>query len=150
LRIIAAISSFSPSLSLPQKAVNFRDTQLLEIFQSSLSLLQKILNDEIQFESGKLKTNNIKNNFTPPTHFTPPLFLAAQAASLEDLVLKLLKHCLSFDFIGTIPDESSEDVGTIQIPSSWKPVISDFATISTLFSGYKRSQGSQAALVIDR
>jgi hypothetical protein len=34
---------------------------------------------------------------------------------MGESALNLSQRCLSFDFIGTNPDESSEDVGTIQV-----------------------------------
>ena len=35
-------------------------------------------------------------------------------------LLKLSQSCLCFDFIGTSVDESSDDLGTVQIPNEWK------------------------------
>lgn len=39
----------------------------------------------------------------------------AQEAAMLEQALSLCTRCLSYDFIGTNPDESSEDVGTIQV-----------------------------------
>ena len=36
-------------------------------------------------------------------------------------VLQLLLACLTFDFIGTAPEESTDDTGTLQIPTAWRP-----------------------------
>lgn len=38
-----------------------------------------------------------------------------QEAAMLEQALSLCTRCLSYDFIGTNPDESSEDVGTIQV-----------------------------------
>ena len=38
-------------------------------------------------------------------------------------VLQLLLACLTFDFIGTAPEESTDDTGTLQIPTAWRPGI---------------------------
>ena len=35
-------------------------------------------------------------------------------------LLQLTVNCLTFDFIGTSMDESSDDLGTVQIPTSWR------------------------------
>ena len=35
-------------------------------------------------------------------------------------LLQLTCSCLSFDFIGTSMDESSDDLGTVQIPTNWR------------------------------
>ena len=40
--------------------------------------------------------------------------------SLMSYLLQLTCNCLSFDFIGTSMDESSDDLGTVQIPTSWR------------------------------
>ncbi|KAL2511701.1 ARM repeat superfamily protein [Abeliophyllum distichum] len=55
---------------------------------------------------------------------------------LRELALSLSLKCLSFDFVGTSIDESSEEFGTVQIPSSWKPVIEDFSTLQIFFDYY--------------
>lgn len=39
----------------------------------------------------------------------------AQESAMLEQALTLCTRCLSYDFIGTNPDESSEDVGTIQV-----------------------------------
>lgn len=39
--------------------------------------------------------------------------------------MKVTLNCLSYDFIGTCVDESTEDVTTVQIPSSWRPLFED-------------------------
>lgn len=38
---------------------------------------------------------------------------------VNDLV-QLILNCLSYDFIGTLPDESSEDNYTVQLPIVWR------------------------------
>ena len=46
-------------------------------------------------------------------------FLVSQHSLMSHL-LQLTCNCLSFDFIGTSMDESSDDLGTVQIPTSWR------------------------------
>ncbi|XP_051118324.1 uncharacterized protein LOC127242236 isoform X2 [Andrographis paniculata] len=55
---------------------------------------------------------------------------------LQELALSLSLKCLSFDFVGTSIDESSEEFGTVQIPSSWKNVIEEFSTLQIFFDYY--------------
>lgn len=45
-------------------------------------------------------------------------------------------NCLTFDFIGTSVDESSDDLGTVQIPTSWRPAFLDFSTVQLFFDLY--------------
>jgi exportin-7 len=52
---------------------------------------------------------------------------------LRERAITLSVKCLSFDFVGTSLNESSEDMGTIQIPSSWRPVLEDTSTMQLFF-----------------
>ncbi|XP_021639387.2 uncharacterized protein LOC110634618 isoform X4 [Hevea brasiliensis] len=58
------------------------------------------------------------------------------AMRLQELALSLSLKCLSFDFVGTSIDESSEEFGTVQIPSSWRPVLEDPSTLQIFFDYY--------------
>ena len=42
-----------------------------------------------------------------------------QVALIKEL-LQLVKNCLAYDFIGTSFDESTDDMGTVHIPTQWK------------------------------
>ena len=72
-------------------AVAFRDSCLLEIFNMSLNVLQQLVQGAV-------------------TGISPEENLAMSTQGLN-----LAVKCLSFDFIGTNPDESADDVGTIQV-----------------------------------
>ncbi|URE41766.1 hypothetical protein MUK42_06737 [Musa troglodytarum] len=61
----------------------------------------------------------------------------AVSGVLKELTLSLALKCLSFDFIGSSVDESSEEFGTLQIPSSWKPVVQDPSTLQIFFDYYR-------------
>ena len=63
-----------------------------------------------------------------------------QESILGESALSLTVRCLNFDFIGTNPDESTEDVGTIQAPTSWRSVLQDPATIELLFDFYANTE----------
>ena len=49
----------------------------------------------------------------------------AMAARIKEHTLQLSLACLAYDFIGTTLDEASEELGTIQVPSTWRPVLED-------------------------
>ncbi|KAK9121091.1 hypothetical protein Syun_018708 [Stephania yunnanensis] len=53
---------------------------------------------------------------------------------LQELALSLAHKCLSFDFVGTSLDESSEEFGTV--PSAWRPVLEDPSTLQIFFYYY--------------
>jgi len=87
-------------------AVNFRDNALLQIFQVSLEALRQLHGD------------------------------ASAEEKLKEQAASLVLRCLSYDFVGTSLDESSEDMGTIQVPSSWRPMIADPATVQLMLDVY--------------
>lgn len=56
---------------------------------------------------------------------------------LIEVALKLALNSLSFDFIGTSPDESnSDDLPTVQIPSSWRRHFLEPTTLDLFFKLY--------------
>ncbi|KAK9107675.1 hypothetical protein Syun_023686 [Stephania yunnanensis] len=55
---------------------------------------------------------------------------------LQELALSLARKCLSFDFVGTFLDESSEEFGTVQVPSAWRPVLEDPSNLQIFFYYY--------------
>lgn len=59
---------------------------------------------------------------------------------IAEHALKLLVACLNFDFIGTNADESSDDVGTIQLPASWRPIAQDPVLLNCLFDYFQTSE----------
>ncbi|KAJ3676579.1 hypothetical protein LUZ60_003991 [Juncus effusus] len=90
-------------------ASSFRDQSLLQIFQISVTSLRQL---------------NTDPNVQVPT-------------ALRQLTISLALKCLSFDFIGMSLDESSEEFGTVQIPSSWRPLFQDPSTVQIFFDFYK-------------
>lgn len=48
----------------------------------------------------------------------------------------LCVRCLSYDFLGTNPDDAEETVGATQIPTSWRGDVGD--SLSTLFDTYMK------------
>ncbi|CAF4888593.1 unnamed protein product, partial [Pieris macdunnoughi] len=110
------------SLSKHRKiASSFRDTQLFEIFRVSCSLLSSARGQQLSMSDESQQT-----------------LLAA--------LLRLAHNCLTFDFIGTTNDESSDDLCTIQVPTSWRPTFLESSTLELFFSLYACVRGSLAGL----
>ena len=109
-QLVTEMNQQSPGTSLIAQrkiAVSFRHNALLNIFQVSLQALQEL--QASQQSEARLKE---------------------QAASL-------VLACLSYDFVGTSLDESTEDIGTIQVPSSWRSLIEEPATMQLMFDVYR-------------
>ena len=47
--------------------------------------------------------------------------------------MNVIIQCLSFDFIGTNADDLTDEIGTIQVPSSWRIQFEDFTMIQLFF-----------------
>eukprot|EP01112_Ceratiomyxa_fruticulosa_P019687 TRINITY_DN6499_c0_g2_i1.p1 TRINITY_DN6499_c0_g2~~TRINITY_DN6499_c0_g2_i1.p1 ORF type:complete len:503 (-),score=68.49 TRINITY_DN6499_c0_g2_i1:752-2260(-) len=108
-------------LSLTQQrkvSIAFRDKLLLRIFNIALSSLKQIVSQS-----------------------------ATMDEKIQEQSLKLALNCLSFDFIGTTPDDSSEDLGIAQIPSSWRPLFEDSNTVQLFFNLYKQSVSHQFSTI---
>ncbi|ELW52773.1 Exportin-7, partial [Tupaia chinensis] len=63
-------------------------------------------------------------------------------------LLKLTHNCLNFDFIGTSTDESSDDLCTVQIPTSWRSAFLDSSTLQLFFDLYHSIPPSFSPLVL--
>lgn len=105
---------FNMSFSKNRKiASSFRDLQLYDIFLLSCSLL--------------ITTRDNSKNMN---------FMEEGQQTLISHVLCLTKNCLSFDFMGSSTDESSDDMNSIQIPVNWRPAFLDSNTIKLFFDLY--------------
>ncbi|CAD7680037.1 unnamed protein product [Nyctereutes procyonoides] len=93
-------------------ASSFRDSSLFDIFTLSCNLLKQA--------SGKNLNLNDES----------------QHGLLMQL-LKLTHNCLNFDFIGTSTDESSDDLCTVPIPTSWRSAFLDSSTLQLFFDLYR-------------
>ena len=116
LRIISGVVSEMnnpvPGRTLTQHrkiAVSFRDLSLYQAFRLSLSALRTL-----QASGGAIE-------------------------SLREQAMSVALCCLSFDFVGTCVDESAEDLGTIQIPSAWRPTVEDPTTLALFFDYYSHT-----------
>jgi hypothetical protein len=111
--LVAEMNAPTPGRTLTQHrkaAVSFRDLSLLKVFAASLSSLRALRDG--------------------------PAAAAASADKLREQALQLALNCLSFDFVGTCLDESGEDLATIQVPSSWRPLLEDAHTVPLFFDYY--------------
>ncbi|XP_011206263.1 ran-binding protein 16 isoform X1 [Bactrocera neohumeralis] len=95
-------------------ATSFRDQQLYDIFLLSCSLLV----------TARDNSKNLN-------------FMDESQQALISHVLRLTKNCLSFDFIGSSTDESSDDMNSVQIPTSWRPAFLDSNTLKLFFDLYQ-------------
>jgi exportin-7 len=87
---------------------SFRDTQLLEIFTLSCNLLKQA-NRNIK----SILLNGSSESSTSPER------------NLLFHLLQLSLNCLLFDFIGTTTNEdASDDLSTVQIPTTWRSSMS--------------------------
>eukprot|EP00803_Ostreobium_quekettii_P004119 evm.model.scf_281.4 EVM.evm.TU.scf_281.4 scf_281:37255-51104(+) len=91
-------------------AVAFRDNELGQVFQLSLFSLRQL--QEVKDDA---------------------------STKLKDQALQLALNCLTFDFVGTCLDDCEDVPGTIQVPSSWRPVIEDPATVQVFYEYYGAS-----------
>jgi exportin-7 len=81
---------------------SFRDTQLLEIFTLSCNLLRDA-NQNLKHILSDMNDSRKKER------------------DLLSQLLQLCLNCLLFDFIGTTSNEdTSDDLSTVQIPTSWR------------------------------
>jgi exportin-7 len=106
-------------------AVSFRDNSLFQVFQIGLTTLRHI------------HTRSIPN-------ITPD-----QEKRMTASALSLATSCLSFDFIGTNPEESPEDVGTVQVPSSWRPIVQDTLTMQLFFDFYLNTEPPRSSQALE-
>jgi len=105
-------------------SVSFRDVCLLKVFQLGLTTLKQLQTRAITAEP-------------------------RQEVTLGEQALGLCVRCLSFDFIGTNPDESTEDVGTIQAPTSWRPLLSDPNTTELLLEFYANTEPPRSSKAME-
>jgi len=101
-------------------ASSFRDQSLFLIFQISLTSLFKLKADGILniWYDGHTCMHSFFGVITliHALNFGIVLYVKLLAGSkLQELSLMLSLSCLSFDFMGTAYDESSDEIGTVQV-----------------------------------
>lgn len=105
-------------------AVSFRDNALFPVFQLSITTLQHL-------QAGDFSMTD------------------AQTKKMTTNALSVTTACLSFDFIGTNPEESPEDVGTVQVPSSWRSIVQDATHMQLLFEFYLNTVPPMSNLALE-
>jgi len=108
-------------------AVAFRDRCLLDIFKIGLQTMQKLL--------------------VSPIPMTEPA--KTQQRNLVSGTLDLMQRVFGFDFVGTCPDESSDDLGIIHIPAAWSSVFELPETFSTFGRFYTESRASEQTKALE-
>ncbi|KAA0166274.1 hypothetical protein FNF31_01500 [Cafeteria roenbergensis] len=98
-------------------AVSFRDLSLRRVFEFGMATLFQVATRKLRHD----------DNMSPAE-------ATRLEASLLDQTLLLLRRCLEFDFIGTRPDETSDELGSIQVPSTWRDLVQSPATVRLLFA----------------
>lgn len=107
--------TIGPSMSRHRRtALSFRDTALPPIFTIAIQTLQ-------QLSTGAINVPD-KND----------------ERRLSKQVLNLSCNCLSFDFMGTIPDDTSDEQGTVMVPHSWS-MLRDDGIPKLFFDMFSRS-----------
>lgn len=117
-------------------ACSFRDTQLFDIFLLSCELLGRArdnsqsLNLVDEAQQGWVWVLNLCQISTKCQLITTSIF------SLITDLLQLAKNCLSFDFIGTSADESTDDMTTVQVPTTWRSALLELDSLKLFFDLY--------------
>jgi exportin-7 len=93
-------------------ATSFRETALADLFRLAIEMLQSI-------NEGKISVGSSEEEYR-----------------LLRQVLLLCVNCLSFDFTGTMVDESGDDQPTVMIPYSWS-ILREIQISTLLFNFYK-------------
>lgn len=111
--------SIGPSMSrFRRTALSFRDTAMSSIFTVAIQTLR-------QMSSGQINIGD-KN----------------EERRLTKQVLQLTCNCLSFDYMGTIPDESSDEQGLVMCPHGWS-FLRDEAIPKLLFDLVSKTSSAQ-------
>eukprot|EP00040_Diaphanoeca_grandis_P028479 m.165065 g.165065 ORF g.165065 m.165065 type:complete len:1101 (-) comp31368_c0_seq1:40-3342(-) len=103
---------------------SFRDLSLFKIFQAALDMTLKLVNKQITIVD------------------------RAEEKKLAERVLNLGRVCLSFDFLGTNTDESTDDTRTAQLPSTWRDTIAAPNTMEIYFRMYMTQDAPVSALAM--
>lgn len=125
--LVNEINSPNPSKAANKHrkiAIAFRDNQLLPIFKIGLGMLKKL-------QSGQIMDSVDKIN------------------KLKEHTMNLIKACLVFDFIGSSIDEFVDDIGTVQVPTSWRTIFEDPTTVKLFWDSYMSFSPPHSGLVME-
>uniref|UniRef100_A0A3B0MVH8 RAN-binding protein, putative n=1 Tax=Theileria annulata TaxID=5874 RepID=A0A3B0MVH8_THEAN len=101
-------------------ALNFKETVLQDIFTVTIQTLE-------QFNKGTVVVTDSK-----------------EESQLLYQVLQLCYNCLSFDFMATMPDDTSEEQATVMIPQGWDMLRTDEIP-KLLFQLYQKAFNKNAS-----
>lgn len=120
------------SMTLHRKvAVSFKDAALFAIFEISLTMLNQVATRSIALEA------------------LPPDAAARTEDKITEESLSLLIACMSFDFLGSNPDEDAADTTSVQVPASWRERLQSGSTLRVLFNLYKGCTTGRIPLIPD-
>jgi exportin-7 len=146
--LVGEMNAPTPGRSLTQHrkiACSFRDQALFKVFSIALASLKHLApanNNSSNMNSSSSSNSNSNSGGIMSTQ-------EGQQTKLNEAAVQLALACLSFDFVGTCLDESSEDVGTIQIPAAWRPAVEDPSTTSLFFEFYATSSAPLSSIVLE-
>ncbi|XP_019090240.1 PREDICTED: exportin-7-like isoform X2 [Camelina sativa] len=129
-----------------KECTNFLEQGSSDHYAIGLRILDQLVQEMNQPNPGLPSTHHrrVACNFRDQSLFqvfrialTSLSYLKNDAAGrLQELALSLALRCVSFDFVGTSIDESTEEFGTVQIPTSWRSVLEDSSTLQIFFDYY--------------
>ena len=112
--LVSTMNQSEENLSLSKNrkiSASYRDVSLFDIFTSGLNMIKQMVREKIDFDG-------------------------RQQTTLLGGLLQLVRACLMYDFIGTSFDESTDDMGTVHVPSSWKQTFLDFSCLHLFMDLY--------------
>lgn len=112
-------------------AVAFRDLSLFQVFEISLTMLNQVATRSIALDA-----------------LAPADAERVESKILEES-LQLLVACLSFDFLGSNPDEDVADTTSIQVPATWRERLQSGSTLRVLFNLYKGCTLGRISIIPD-
>ncbi|KAI8388848.1 armadillo-type protein [Radiomyces spectabilis] len=153
MQLLAGIIHDMNATSAPRNTANFRkaaagfrDSQLLGFFELAIDIFNNLTLRSFLFEQGSLQHSCRVKRRETNVHV---IALADQENKMKDATLKVLIECLSYDFTGTNLDEAGEDIGTVQIPASWRPIYERENFVDTFFRAYREFSQPHTAQVLE-
>ncbi|XP_064338529.1 exportin-7 isoform X3 [Camelus dromedarius] len=118
------------------------------VFRNAITDVTRFLQDSVEYcIIGVTILSQLTNEINQASGKNLNLNDESQHGLLMQL-LKLTHNCLNFDFIGTSTDESSDDLCTVQIPTSWRSAFLDSSTLQLFFDLYHSIPPSFSPLVL--
>eukprot|EP00667_Euglena_gracilis_P000992 EG_transcript_991 len=112
ITLVSEVNTLASRHSVTQHrktSVSFRDICLFDMFKAALTILQGVRTDA-----------------------------SAADPQVCEQALKLALECLTFDFVGIFPDESTDEAGTVQLPMAWRPVVLEQNVLSLFLELYSQ------------